>query len=426
MWTPSADVIRLIDLQILDIREPLQSEFYTRQVPDIVEEMAVRGLARSGALLSAKYRAAESVVTAFADGFIDQVPRRMEALYGNVPVEAWPWILHQYDQHVGGCAVQLGQTIDSEAASVGAGGPVRFAEALKQAAHQRRRRLEIQATTAEIGERLRNIASGDLPSQQPGPRSYDVFVSYAGEDGDEVALPLAAALKARGFSVWIDKRELRPGMNVYKAIDDGLRACKFGVVVLSPAFFGKHWPEMELNALAALAATEGKTKILPVWHRLEQTDMVRYSPLLAGVWAAKTKDGIDKVVDQIVEVLRGPSVVDADDTKGPPVEDESARLATEKYNSLSSWPGARAVVWALLHFGPMTAPEVLNEIRSKHGDVDDGMFTRIAQATHLIREADTISARERGIVGYRGRWEVNANFKPTLLRLVSADPTFRR
>lgn len=93
-------------------------------------------------------------------------------------------------------------------------------------------------------------------------------------------------------------------MSVYSAIDDGLRRCKVGVVIISPSFFAKDWPQRELHALAALAASEGRDKILPVWHEVGASEVARYSPLLAGVYAAKMQDGVPAVIEQIARVLR--------------------------------------------------------------------------------------------------------------------------
>ena len=42
-------------------------------------------------------------------------------------------------------------------------------------------------------------------------RSWDVFISHAGEDKDDVARPLFVALHDLGVSVWFDEAELRIG-----------------------------------------------------------------------------------------------------------------------------------------------------------------------------------------------------------------------
>lgn len=70
---------------------------------------------------------------------------------------------------------------------------------------------------------------------------YDVFISHASEDKDEVVRPLAHALKESGLSVWFDEFELRIGDSLRRKIDRGLANSRFGVIVLSRSFFEKGW-----------------------------------------------------------------------------------------------------------------------------------------------------------------------------------------
>jgi nucleotide-binding universal stress UspA family protein len=79
-------------------------------------------------------------------------------------------------------------------------------------------------------------------------RSKDLFISYAGEDRKDVAEPLALELKNKGWSVWFAENELVAGDRLLARIDDALKACQFGVVVLSPYFFAKTGPRESLTA----------------------------------------------------------------------------------------------------------------------------------------------------------------------------------
>lgn len=77
--------------------------------------------------------------------------------------------------------------------------------------------------------------------------AYDVFLSHASEDKAEVVVPLAEALAARGVRVWLDRQQLTLGDSLSRRIDEGLTQSRFGVVVLSPSFFAKEWPQRELD-----------------------------------------------------------------------------------------------------------------------------------------------------------------------------------
>lgn len=78
-----------------------------------------------------------------------------------------------------------------------------------------------------------SFADADLPDKE-----YDVFICRAGEDKDDVVRPLAHALRALDLEVWYDEFVLKLGDSLRRKIDKGLIACRFGVVVLSPSFFG--------------------------------------------------------------------------------------------------------------------------------------------------------------------------------------------
>lgn len=133
--------------------------------------------------------------------------------------------------------------------------------------------------------------------------TWDVFISHASEDKKDFVEPLATKLKALGLRVWYDKFVLKLGDSLLATIDAGLAQSRFGVVVLSPAFFKKSWPRKELDGLVALEVSNGKKVILPIWHNLTHEDVAQHSPTLAGRLAASSKDGLDEVVRQIKEVL---------------------------------------------------------------------------------------------------------------------------
>lgn len=106
--------------------------------------------------------------------------------------------------------------------------------------------------------------------------SNDVFVSHASEDKDFVE-PLVSALKAAGIRVWYDKDRMKWGDNLRSSIDEGLLNSRFGVVILSKAFFKKkRWTEHELNGLFA-KERDGKKTVLPIWHKITQDDLAQYS-----------------------------------------------------------------------------------------------------------------------------------------------------
>jgi hypothetical protein len=141
------------------------------------------------------------------------------------------------------------------------------------------------------------------PRQQSDVHFYDVFVSHASEDKEDFVRPLAKALQEAGLRVWLDEWELKLGDSLRRSIDKGLRQSRFGLVVFSHAFFAKEWPQNELDGLAALAQ-EGEKKILPVWHNIAREEVANYSPMMADKLAAKSSQGIPKIVEMVLAVCR--------------------------------------------------------------------------------------------------------------------------
>lgn len=83
---------------------------------------------------------------------------------------------------------------------------------------------------------------------------WDVFISHAYEDKEEIARPLANKLAEAGLKVWLDEAELMLGDSLREKIDEGLTNSQFGVIILSRPFFDKRWPKSELNGLFAKAS----------------------------------------------------------------------------------------------------------------------------------------------------------------------------
>lgn len=127
--------------------------------------------------------------------------------------------------------------------------------------------------------------SGKAPKQV----GYDAFISHASEDKKQVVEPVALELTRLGFRVWYDEFELRVGDSLRQSIDRGLANSAYGIVILSPAFFAKNWPQYELNGLVAREVA-GRAAILPVWHGVDREAVLEYSPTLADRVAVATKN----------------------------------------------------------------------------------------------------------------------------------------
>lgn len=131
---------------------------------------------------------------------------------------------------------------------------------------------------------------------------WDIFISYATEDQEQVARPLAEALQKEGLKVWYAEFSLTLGDSLRRSIDRGLAGSRYGVVILSPSFFRKEWPQKELDGLVS-REVDGKKRILPVWHQVERDDVARFSPMLADRLGISTDKGIPAIVAEIVRAM---------------------------------------------------------------------------------------------------------------------------
>lgn len=131
---------------------------------------------------------------------------------------------------------------------------------------------------------------------------YDVFISHASEDKEDVVCPLIIELEKLGAQIWYDEFEIKPGDKIREKIDEGLSKSKFGIIVFSPIFFQKSWTRAELDALFTLEIF-GKSKVIPLLHDMKVDELLTHSPLVASKLCLLTKNGIDEVAKKIIEII---------------------------------------------------------------------------------------------------------------------------
>jgi hypothetical protein len=133
---------------------------------------------------------------------------------------------------------------------------------------------------------------------------YDVFVSHASEDKADFVRPFVIYLKENGVNVWYDEFELRIGDSLRRNIDNGLKNSRYGIVVLSEAFFNKDWPQKELDGLFA-REVDGEKVILPIWHKISKNEVIKYSPIIADMLAINTSNfTIEEIARQIIDRIK--------------------------------------------------------------------------------------------------------------------------
>jgi len=88
----------------------------------------------------------------------------------------------------------------------------------------------------------------------------DVFICHAGEDKEDVVRPMVEAFSEAGVTCWFDEAEVRWGDSITQRVDEGLATSRYVIVVLSPAFMDKNWPQRELNSALNTEASSGQVR----------------------------------------------------------------------------------------------------------------------------------------------------------------------
>ena len=133
---------------------------------------------------------------------------------------------------------------------------------------------------------------------------YDVFVSHASEDKNDVVRALVLALQAEGLSVWYDELIMQIGDSLRRSIDAGLSRSRFGIVIISPAFIAKPWTNYELDGIVSNSIS-GKQRMLPIWHNVGRDEVLSFSPSLADKLARSTSDvSIQDIATEIAGVVK--------------------------------------------------------------------------------------------------------------------------
>jgi hypothetical protein len=180
-------------------------------------------------------------------------------------------------------------------------------ELSKEQEREQKQRLDHIASQSRRNEALfltslqSSFAQAQNNSSLEPPARFDAFISHATEDKEALVRPLADALISAGHRIWYDEFQLKVGDSLRRSIDRGLVASRFGIVILSPSFFAKQWPQYELDGLVSKEMDGGKV-ILPIWHKVSKAEVMGYSPTLADKMALNT---VTNTVEEIAEALAG-------------------------------------------------------------------------------------------------------------------------
>lgn len=118
-----------------------------------------------------------------------------------------------------------------------------------------------------------------------GLPEYDVFISHANRDKENLVEELNTSLKKLGVNIFYDKETFEWGDNWKEKIYEGTKKSEFAIIVISENYFGREWTEKELNNFLNRQNRNGQKLILPILHNITIEQLKEKYPNVADIQA---------------------------------------------------------------------------------------------------------------------------------------------
>lgn len=118
---------------------------------------------------------------------------------------------------------------------------------------------------------------------------YDVFISHANKDKEELVEDLYKSLDKLGIQIFYDKESIEWGDNWKDKILNGVKKAEFAIIVISENFFGREWTERELKELLSRQNRNGQKLILPILKNITLGQLQQEYPSVADIQAIDSK-----------------------------------------------------------------------------------------------------------------------------------------
>ena len=143
----------------------------------------------------------------------------------------------------------------------------------------------ISKDTAFI-DKMNGVETLEVPKYQAKTLpEYDVFISHANKDKDDLIEELYHSLSKLGISIFYDKESLEWGDNWKERILNGTKRAEFAIIVISENFFDREWTERELSEFLNRQNRNGQKLILPIIHNITNGQLKAKYPSIADIQA---------------------------------------------------------------------------------------------------------------------------------------------
>jgi hypothetical protein len=133
-------------------------------------------------------------------------------------------------------------------------------------------------------------------------KEYDVFLSHASEDKDDIARPLYKKLIENGVKVWFDEVSLPIGASLTETIQKALSRSRYMIMIVSEIYLRKSWTLWEKKIGEELEA-RGTLKIIPYFYGISQSSH-EIDPSLGNTMGISSGQSLDENVAKILKTLR--------------------------------------------------------------------------------------------------------------------------
>lgn len=134
-----------------------------------------------------------------------------------------------------------------------------------------------------------------------GADDFDVFISHASEDKEEIARPIHAACAKLGLKAFLDEAHIGWGQSFTEKINSALGSARTVLVIITPNSVNKDWPVTEVNTALSLEVS-GQKKVVPLM--VGKPDLTRL-PLIRGKDAMTWANNPDAVAARLKAACAG-------------------------------------------------------------------------------------------------------------------------
>ncbi len=135
-------------------------------------------------------------------------------------------------------------------------------------------------------DKMNGVEKVEVPKYQAKTLpEYDVFISHANKDKEDLIEDLYQSLSKLGISIFYDKESLEWGDNWKERILNGTKKAEFAIIVISENFFDREWTERELSEFLNRQNRNGQKLILPIVHNITMQQLQEKYPNVADIQA---------------------------------------------------------------------------------------------------------------------------------------------